>query len=309
MKYSFIVNPCAGKGKFADELACRIEKSCRERDLNFEIYRTRGIGDATQYITRTANERTEDIRFYACGGDGTLGEAVQGIMSASDREGLSLGLFPIGTGNDFVRNFTPRETFMDVESQIDALPMSFDLLRCNERHAMNMINIGFDCEVVCKTVSLKKSPLIPSKFAYIAGLVVTLVRKPGVSMRLGVDGEEPSPRKYLLTTFANGKFCGGGFHSNPKASLDDGKLDVLLIKDVTRRTFLSLVGDYKKGTHLAPKLRHIIENRKADRVDMYFDGETNISVDGEIHRVKELHLSVLPSALHFLIPKGAAVLA
>lgn len=305
MKYCFIVNPYAGKGKLADDLASRIENTCRERGLDFEIYRTRGIGDATDYIARTANERDGDICFYACGGDGTLGEAVQGIMSASDREGLSLGLFPIGTGNDFVRNFTPKETFMDVEAQLDATPEALDLLCCNERHAINMINIGFDCEVVCKTVSLKKNPLIPSKFAYIAGLVATLARKPGASMRLCMDGEEPTARDCLLTTFANGRFCGGGFHSNPHASLCDGKIDALLVKNVTRRTFLSLVGDYKKGTHLAPKFGHIIENRKADRVDMYFDRETNICLDGELLSAKEIHLSVVRKALNFLIPKGA----
>lgn len=308
MKHRFIINPAAGKGKIAAGLFESIERVCRERALDFEVYFTKGVGDATDYVLRTGEEREGETRFYACGGDGTLGETARGIMSLADRSDVSLGLFPIGTGNDFVRNFSSAESFFDVGAQIDGEECSIDVLRCNEHYAINMINIGFDCEVVCDTVKLKKSPLIPSKLAYMAGLVVTLVRKPGVDMKVSVDGAEARKHHFLLTTFANGAFCGGGFHSNPNASLTDGQLDGLLISDITRRKFLTLVGDYKKGTHLGPKFDKILKNFKCRAVDMIFDGETNVSVDGEILRFKELHLSVIPEAIQFLVPKGAALI-
>lgn len=307
MKHRFIINPAAGKGKIAAGLGERIERVCRERAVDFEIYFTRGIGDATDYVLRTGAVREDETRFYACGGDGTLGETARGIMSLDNRDGVSLGLFPIGTGNDFVRNFSSNEPFFDVASQLDGEEHAIDVLKCNEYYAINMINVGFDCEVVCDTNKLKKSPLIPSKLAYVAGLVVTLIRKPGVDMTLSVDGGEAKKRHFLLTTFANGAFCGGGFHSNPQATLTDGQLDGLLISDVTRRKFLSLVGDYKKGTHLTPKFEQILKNFKCHTVDMIFGNETSVSVDGEILRFSELHLSALPEALRFLVPKGAAL--
>ncbi len=309
MKYSFIINPAAGKGKIAAGLAENIKEVCLARELDFDIYFTKGIGDATEYVRRVGEARTDDIRFYACGGDGTLGEAAQGVMALENRDGVSLGLFPIGTGNDFVRNFTENEPFFDVAAQIDGEECPMDILRCNDRYAINMINIGFDCEVVCDTVRWKKSPVVPSKMAYIAGLVTTLVRKPGVSMQLSVDGEPPADKQFLLTTFANGAFCGGGFHSNPLATPTDGQIDGLLVSDLTRRKFIALVGDYKKGTHLTPKFEKILKNFKCRTVDMIFGGETNVSVDGEIVRFSELHLSVVSRALSFLIPKGAALRA
>ena len=308
MKHCFVMNPAAGKGKIASGLAERIAQTCCERGVDFEVYFTKGVGDATDYVLRTGAERTGAVRFYACGGDGTLGETARGIMSLDNRDGVSLGLFPIGTGNDFARNFSSGETFFDVEAQLDGEECDIDVLQVNDRYAINMVNIGFDCEVVCDTVKFKKSPLIPSKLAYIAGLVVTLVRKPGVDMTLSIDGGEPSRHHFLLTTFANGAFCGGGFHSNPLATVADGRLDGLLISDITRRKFITLVGDYKAGTHLTPKFEKILKNFKAHTIDMVFDGETNVSVDGEVIRFSELHLSVLSRAMKFLIPKGAALL-
>ena len=308
MKYSFIINPAAGKGKIASGLAETITKACRARKLDFEVYFTKGVGDATDYVLRTGAEREGDVSFYACGGDGTLGETVTGIMSLPNRDGVSLGLFPIGTGNDFVRNFSSGEKFLDVDAQLDGKALPVDVIRCNDRYSMNIVNIGFDCEVVCDTNKLKKSPLIPSKLAYIAGLVKTLVRKPGVDMTISVDGGEPQKHHFLLTTFANGSFYGGGFHSNPLASVTDGQLDCLLVQDITRRKFITLVGDYKKGTHLTSKFEKILKNFKGQTVDMLFDTETNVSVDGEVIRFSELHLSVIHEALRFLIPKGATLL-
>ncbi len=307
MKYSFVINPAAGKGKIAAGLAEKIKEECLARELDFDIYFTTGVGDATEYVRRMGEERTGPIRFYACGGDGTFGEAAQGVMAIENREGVSLGLFPIGTGNDFVRNFTEKETFLDVAAQIDGETCDLDVLRCNDRYAMNVINIGFDCEVVCDTVRYKKSPLVPSSMVYIAALVTTLVRKPGVSMRISVDGTELGEKQLLLTTFANGSFYGGGFQSNPLASPTDGRIDGLLVSDVTRRKFITLVGDYKKGTHLGPKFEKILTNFKCDTVDMFFDSETNVSVDGEIIRFTELHISVVPKAHSFVIPKGASL--
>ncbi len=305
MKYCFIINPAAGKGKRTEELASEIERVCSERAVEYEIYRTRAPRDAEDYIRRTAKERKGDISFFACGGDGTLCEAVTGIMSLDDRDGVSLGLIPIGTGNDFARNFAPSDTYFDIAAQLDSTPYSVDLISAADRHAINMVNIGFDCEVVCKTSSIKKSPFVPSKLAYILGLIITLVRKPGVKADISIDGGEPVREELLLTTFANGAYCGGGFNSNPLASLSDGKIDTLLVSNISRLRFISLVGDYKKGTHLSEKFKNIIRNSKCNEIKIMFDKPTNVSVDGEVIRVKDIVLSVLRGAITFRVPRGA----
>ncbi len=308
MKHCFILNPAAGKGALAEQIKPRIEKICSDRQTDYEIYMTAGVKDASEYVKRrVAEDPTEEYRFYACGGDGTLCEVVNGVMRLENREKISVGLIPSGTGNDFVRNFTHRDQFFDVEAQIEGSPCKVDVLLCNDMYAINMINVGFDCEVVCKTSELKKHPLIPSKLAYIAGLVLTLIRKPGVRAKMVREGQEECEKQYLLNTYANGCFCGGGFYSNPRGSLTDGQIDALYVNNVSRTRFVSLVGDYKKGTHLSPKFEKVLKNEKISSIQLLFNGITNVSVDGEVIQTDKLCLSVCNRALRFVIPKGSQI--
>ena len=309
MKYCFILNPAAGKGRGAEQVKEDVEACYKQTDTEVEIYLTRGVGDATDYVIRRVDESPEEeYRFYACGGDGTLCEVINGVMRLEHPERASVGLIPVGTGNDFVRNFAIGDKFFDVRAQLEAEPLAVDLIRCNDRYAINMVNIGFDCEVVVKTAQLKKSPLIPSKLAYIAGLIVTLFRKPGVKAKQSFDGGEEEGKRYLLNTYASGSYCGGGFYSNPKSSMRDGKLDCILVNDIGRLKFLSLVGKYKKGEHLGGEFESVLCNKKFSRVDMRFEKEIFVCVDGELMAAEELHLSVAPKALNFLVPSGSWLL-
>lgn len=307
MKYCFIINPASGKPETKVDLEYKIRAAASEKELDVTVLYTQKAGDATDLIIHFAKENEgEDIRFYACGGDGTLCEAVNGVMSISDRERISLGIVPVGTGNDFVRSFEKKELFGDIEAQLDARETVIDLMRCNDLYSVNMINIGFDCQVVVKTDVYKKKKFIPSKLAYICGLIVTLIKKPGVDMKLTADGEEKRDREFLLTTFAKGNFCGGGFNSNPDASLCDGKINALLVKNISRSRFLRLVGSYKSGTHLTEKNEKILYSQKASEYVLDFGKETNVCIDGEIKSAEKIRISCIPDALRILIPAGSA---
>ena len=302
MKYYFIVNPMAGKGAHREELGESIRAACEKRDIEYEIYRTKAVGDATAFVKSVCEDASNlPARFYACGGDGTLGEVANGAAGA---KGAAVGVIPVGTGNDFVRNFGKGELFFDIDAQIDGEEHAIDILKCNDMYAINMINIGFDCEVVKKTVKLKKSPLIPSKLAYIAGVVTTLIKKPGMKAEVSCDGSEFESCEYLLTTFANGEFCGGGFHSNPCAALCDGEIDTLFINDVSRRVFVSLVGKYKKGTHLPLEEKNILKNRKYKKIELRFPEKQSASVDGELFDFDELCIEIVQGGATFVAPKG-----
>ena len=307
MKYCFIINPASGKPDTKADLENKIREAAEVKGLDTTVMYTEKAGDAGDFIVSFAGENpNEEIRFYACGGDGTLCEAVNGVMRLADRIRVSLGVVPVGTGNDFVRSFDHKEMFFDIGAQMDAENMEIDLIKCNDYYAINMINIGFDCQVVVKTANYKKKRFIPSKMAYICGLVATLIKKPGVRMRIGADGGEEESRECLLTTFAKGNFCGGGFNSNPEASLVDGKINALVVKNVTRRRFIGLVGSYKNGTHICEKNSGILRSEKALEYRMTFENDTNISIDGEIRSARKIHLSCIAGAVRFLVPKGVS---
>ncbi len=303
MKYSFLINPVSGKGGHGDELAKSIKTECEARSLDHEIYFTTGVGSAFEYVKEFAEKYPkEKISFFACGGDGTLGEVVNGVMASEGRERLCVGVIPVGTGNDFVRNFSEGD-FSDIGAQIDGSDIKIDLISCNGIFCVNMVNIGFDCEVVCKKASLQRNKMIPSKLAYIIGLAITLIRKPGVKCRISLDGGEYEDKELLLTTFGNGEYCGGGFHSNPESRINNGKINALTVNNISRRKFVSIVGSYKKGTHLVHK--DLLQSTLNESLCIDFYSPTNISVDGEVIKVeKHLSMCAVKEAVNFILPRG-----
>ena len=311
MKYCFIINPKAGNASFAEELKRSVIDICEELKVSYDVFTSESVGDTRKYVKDAALENQDRIAIIACGGDGTLCETILAVMCLDSqiRKRVSVGVIPKGTGNDFVSNFEKKELFCDIAAQIEGTHHDIDLLRCNDLYSVNMINIGFDCHVVCKKEQLDKKKWLPRKLAYIVSLLVTLVKKPTVKLERSDDSRERKKKGLLLTTLANGAFCGGGFRSNPKAALDDGNIDCIEVKNVSRTKFLSLVGDYKKGKHLGEKFKNIVEHFKCKTTDMYFDEETPVSVDGEIIRTREIHVSVYQKALTILIPKGVKLIS
>ena len=307
IKHVFLLNPVAGKGVKQQGLRERIEQVCTDRGVDFEIHQTSARGEATEYVRALCEQYPDtQLRFYACGGDGTLSEAVNGAYGYAN---AAVGVIPVGTGNDFVRNFEGKEQFLDIGAQLDGQTQMVDLLQYNGNFCVNMINIGFDCEVVKLTAKLKGIKLIPAGMSYIAGLVLTLIRKPGVKAWVSVDGGAPEYRRMLLTSVANGSWCGGGFRSSPLAQLSDGVLDVLLIKNVTRVRFLTLVKMYKAGSFMDnAKARRVIGYVRGNTVRYTFDGEQSICVDGEVIQAQELEICAVKEALCLIVPKGAAYL-
>ena len=310
MKHIFIINPASGKEKNKEQLVEGISAACQRAEADFEIYFTTKPLDAVEYIRGVCldNVSNEKICFYACGGDGTFCEVVNGVYTAENTENVCVGVMPIGTGNDFVKSFAPSDRFLDIDAQLCADETAIDVIDCNGFCAANMINIGFDSEVVVKTAQIKRSPLVPRKMAYIFGLVLTLAKKPTVKIKsISFGGAEAKENcEYLLTTFANGRFCGGGFNSNPFASLEDGKIDAMLINNMRRTKFLSLVGSYKAGTHICPKNELLLSNAKAEKIDIEFHSPTNVCIDGEIKPFDKITLSVKKKAIKLRVPSATA---
>ena len=303
MKHIYLINPAAGRGDTSADIRARIEAAYADTDDKPIVYLTTGVGDATRYVHAMCQENPdEQLRFYACGGDGTLGETVTG---AAEYPNASVGLVPIGTGNDFVRNFSAPENFMDIEAQRYGEETEIDLIRCNGTYCVNLFNTGFDCEVVVKTGEIKRSPWVPAGMAYGMGVALELIRKPGVKVELSIDGGEVQKRELLLCAIGNGAYYGGGFTPLPYASLSDGMLDMCIVNNVSRLKFVRLVGSYKRGEHVVPKNSDILTYVRCRRVDMVFPEMHNICMDGEVKQMRECHLEVVPAALRLCVPRGS----
>ncbi len=307
MKTIFIINPKAGQGQNVEDFSARILKTTKELEADVQIYQTLGVGDATRFVKEYC-ETYGVARFIACGGDGTLSEVVNGVWGVHNAE---VGVMPMGTGNDFCRNFAECD-FNDIALQIKAPTYLSDLI-CYETEVggetkkgyfINMCNIGFDCNVADLVADLKKKPLISGSLAYVLSILVNLIKKRGADVTVIKDGETIHSGTLLLHSVANGCFCGGGIKSNPLASVSSGMINFNIIHNVSRLQFLRLLPHYMKGTHMSlPDIDKIIETHSCQRLTVV-PGCTpfRISCDGECMDAGKTEFEIMPGAVRFVVP-------
>ena len=309
MKTVFIVNPKAGKGEKSEAFAKQVKETIESAKADASVYITKAVGDATEYV-REHCEKHGAARFIACGGDGTLSEVLNGAVGFDDAE---IGVVPSGTGNDFCRNFGKDIDFHNILHQLDGKTVKCDAIRYetlldgmkNEGYCVNMFNIGFDCNVADMTADMKKVPFVSGSLAYFASIFVALVKKKCSNLKIELDGDVKHDGKLLLTSLANGCFCGGGIKSNPLAEVNDGLININIIKNVPRLRFISLLPYYMKGTVLELKnIDRYITSQKCRKVTVTPVCGKNIRlcVDGEIIDAGRTEFEIVHNAFNFVLP-------
>ncbi|MBO7196085.1 MAG: YegS/Rv2252/BmrU family lipid kinase [Clostridia bacterium] len=307
MIYHFILNPKSGQSPQQKEMEQKIVDACLKRQLSYHIYYTTCRKNSITYIRSMIKEYPDERQRFICvGGDGTINEVAN---SAAGNPNIEFGVIPNGSGNDFVRNFTARKRFTEIDSQIDGEVHTFDLIKCNDDYCVNMVNIGFDCQVVLEADKFRKYKFISPSISYILGTVVGFFfRRIGTKMKIMFDDGEVIDKELTLTAIGNGKFCGGGFMSAPRASLSDGLMDICIIDKVNKPTFIQLVGSYKAGTFLEKKsAQKIITYKQTNHFVMEFEEPIPICIDGEVSNAKSVDFTVIPKEFNFVIPKGSAL--
>ncbi len=297
MKYVFIVNPVAGKKKAGDFIP-EIEKICKAKGVDFEIYKTTGAGDARKY-TRKLGKSGEEVRVYGCGGDGTLFEVINGAVGFSN---LSVGTLPLGSGNDFVRNFGKKKDFLDVLNQIEGETREIDLIKCGEKYAISQCSMGLDAEVCAKQSAFKKLPFMSGEMAYTASLIYCFLTKTANVFDISIDDGEFETYDLLFSLCGNARYYGGGFKGIPLAICDDGLLDFVIVKkDMPVIKFLKIFGDYKAGKHLDWDRVVFKRGKKMTVRSRKFSA---VNVDGECEFVKERTFEIVPKAINFIFPSN-----
>lgn len=310
MKTVFLLNPAAGRGRGLDKLKDKITRVAESSAIDYEVHITEFIGDAENYVRKVSRENPDEkCLFVACGGDGTFNEILNG---ASGNKNAVLSIVPIGTGNDFVRNFPDCGDFTDIEKLLAGHEVSCDAIKYSgkiggivqERYCGNMINIGFDSNVVDLTQRLKTKPLVSGTNAYILSVLIVLIKKAGANLRIEADGELIHEGKLLLSTVANGAFCGGGMKSNPLAAIRDGKMDINIAGDLGRLRFLSLFPKYSKGEILDVRgIDKYLKHKKAEKLVITpLDGMMRLCSDGETGTAEKIELEVVPDFFRFRLP-------
>lgn len=305
MTYYFIYNPIAGRGLKKEIFYANIDTLKKNHPSDeFIVYETKGVGDAILYSKKIAMENVgTDIYVFACGGDGTCNEVLNGIAEYNN---VIFGIIPTGSCNDFLKYFKDLD-FMNIENQLNGNIRNIDILKVDSFYCLNVTNIGFDAKVNFDQIQLR--PRYKTiKQAYNRAIINNLLkprRKRGDEVIIKADGKEIYHKKALMMAFGNASYYGGGYMPTPKAKLDDGLTDIAIVKNITIPKFVSLIKAYREGKVFEnPKYNKICVFGRARMIEVESEQILTICIDGEtIHR-NHITIENLPKQIRFIVPKA-----
>ena len=299
MRHIFIVNPHSGPQDAAPQI-----KAAVAGRPDCEVYVTAGPQDAIRAVRGYCESTKDTLRFYACGGDGTLNEVING---AAGFPHAAVGCYPSGSGNDFVKYYGGKRAFLDIPAQLSAPTVPVDLISTNGRFSINIVNIGFEAMCADRMVNFRRFPLFHGPRSYYPAVLATLVDGMKHPFKITADGETLCDGKIMLSTFANAEYVGGSFRCAPRAFVDDGLMDICLVKPISRLKFAKMIGLYQRGEHLDdPMMQEYLVYRRAKQVEIVSPKPSMICLDGEIVKGDHFTVEVVPGALQFILPAGAA---
>ena len=296
-KMLFILSSKAGKTEF-DISKKDIEKIYKKKDLEENVkiiktsYKNHAIDAAKDFIDRY-NDLKKTI--IVGGGDGSLNE-ICNVIYQKDLKNTSLGLIPMGTGNDFSKNFSYKN--FKVESLLNLRDEKIDLIKVNDKIGINVLSLGFDTVVLEKAYEyLDKNPNLGKK-AYILGVFKAMKYLSYKNLCFEIldkdDKKIKFEDKFLLAAICNGGYYGSGFNPAPSAKIDDGILNLVYAKKLPSLLLPSLIIRYKFGLLENSKYLDEIKIKKGT---IKSKEKILANIDGEIFENKIINFEIIENCL------------
>ena len=290
---AFVVNPAAGGGQAGrvwPDIASRLDSSGQA----YSAYFTDSPGDGTYLAAKAVKEGARLV--VAVGGDGTLREVVNGI----DPEISYFGVIPLGTGNGFRRTCKiPGNWNQALKGLTEWEPQQIDLGLVNGSYFLNVVGIGFDAAVA--EMAAEKYSRIKGYMAYLVAFFNELIEFDYFSARVAGEDLKIEEEQALLVVVANGKYYGGTFSIAPEAEVNDGKLDLILVRkrNNPETTLLAV----KALAH-----RHLEDNgvifTRGTSFLIEADHSVPVHIDGEVIGTLPVDISIKHAALKVLAPEA-----
>lgn len=286
-----IVNPVAGHGRGA-RVARRIARDFASAGMVVEVAVTPAPGEAARLAAAAVDDGYRTI--LAVGGDGTANEVANGMIGS----GAALALYPIGKGNDLARmlGYPRGRRLHRVPAWLanEARRRRIDVGEVNGRLFLNATGVGIDGHVAERIRASER--VVGQRLAYLVGSLVSIATYRPQPMELRIDGAASFGR-FLTVISSNGTYFGGGMKPAPRASLDDGELDVTVAGDLSRiDSILALVrlyfGKHENGT--------TIVTHRARSVEIELERTLPLQLDGEVTHADRVSVTIRPGALDVL---------
>ncbi len=300
MKNIFILNPKAGKKGLAQKLEKEIVSYFETHGGDYEICYTHKGGEG-KAIAKAHAEKGEPVRIFACGGDGSTFDVLNGMIGYPN---AVLGVLPCGTGNDFLKYFENSGLFSCLDAQMAGKTVTIDAIQAGDAYCLNQASMGLDAKVCEHKDKFRRLPFVGGKLAYTLALLFCFFTALKNQFTVQVDNNQPLSGEFLFSIAANGRYYGGGYMSAPKALADDGLLDCITITPVSRLRILSLLNQYTRGEHLDLP---ICTFTRGKTLKVTCPKEAPVNLDGEVVFKKEITFEIVPHAVAFSLPKGVVM--
>lgn len=300
LHHVFVINPISGKGIDKQPLIDAI--TARKGQYDIEIYLTTEPHDATHFVREYCTAHVgEEVRFYACGGDGTLNEVASGAVGFSN---AAISVYPCGSGNDYLKYYGDPAAFLDIDRLLEGTVTDVDIMQVGTRYALNACHFGFDSYVAAKITEYRHTKKNP----YMSAVLYTLVHGMRNQAKVVADGETFIDGDFLICTICNGSHVGGGYKCAPYSNNHDGLLELAEIKCVSRLGFISRMKLYESGEYLeSPRCKKITAHTRAREVHISVPEGFGVSLDGEVIYQTEITVKNLERGIRFVVPKGVAI--
>jgi diacylglycerol kinase (ATP) len=297
-----IVNPRSGGG-LSEARWARLVEGLTDGLGPFDSVFTTAPRDATAIAQREAAAGRRLV--VAFGGDGTISETVGGILAAGAGATCELGIIPRGTGGDFRRTLDLPQDLAEAARRVrDGRPQTIDAGRvtyvahdgaAETRPFVNVASFGFSSAVATRAnASMKR---LGGKVAFLGATVGALLAYDNTDVWLQLDDGPRERRRVLMTAVGNGRFFGGGMKICPRATLDSGRLDVVVVGDFTRLEVLTKVSRLYDGSHLELEAVSHATALKVVATPVEADAVVPVELDGETPGRLPATFEILPSAL------------
>ena len=287
-----VVNPAAGGGKTLKVLP-RVHAALKALDVNYHIHLTTEAGDGRAAAARYAREGASLI--LAVGGDGTIHEVANGVYDSGIR--VPFGVVPAGNGSDFARTVgASKEIEKSIAAACSGRSRTIDAGLATLDNGtscifVNVAGLGFDALVAERAVRTKFLP--GANLPYLAAALQSLFSFKNIETTVLVDGVIIKT-KAVFIQIANGMYMGGGYKIAPMADIEDGKLDLALVGDLSKPDLLMNIPKVYTGKHVGhPKCTF----KKASSIRVETIQPANLQLDGEIIGPAPVTFQVLPAAL------------
>ncbi len=311
MKIAVVLNPVAGAGK-AEKLWPAYESEIRAQLGDFTLRKTARPEDAALFGQELA-EKGHDL-VIASGGDGTIGETIDGMLKSGMRRSAlpRFAILPCGTGSDFARSLGMKGSANEMvsklalgrEREIDAGRVTFidDQGRAAIRHFINISSLGLSGPTSRAVNKAKRSGRPSGQLLFMWHTVRELIRYKFQTVRVTVDDAVPIEARIAVAAAANGRFFGGGMMIAPHAELDDGLFDFVIFRGAAKLTLIRDMRLLYTGSHVNHPAVTILRGRRII-VEPAGDPALNtalLDIDGESPGSIPATFEVLPKAVRVL---------